>query len=243
MSIKIYKNRRPQMNYYCDESRHIEKDEGRFMLLGTTYCFADDVEEITNNIKQIKLRNHINPYMEMKWSKLSPKNVKAYKELIEYFIDKPNLCFRTIIINKDKINHKKHKSTHEDFYYKMYYCLLDNIINPLLPAKIYIDEKDTNNAYRAKTLRTCLAHEYSQISACNIAPIQVVKSHTIILMSVTDILLGAISYALNNPNGKSKAKHEIVSLIEQHLEKKINKQNTIRTNSFDLFFWRPKEEL
>ena len=232
-----------QINFYCDESRHIENDPSRFMVLGTVYGFSNEIENVNKRIKQIKESEGLNPYTEMKWSKLSNCNLKAYKLLIEYFLNHTSLAFRSIIIDKDTLDHKKHKHTHEDFYYIMYYYLLDRKITQLVRNKIYMDEKDTRNKRRVMKLQEIFNKRYLDPDKNIVAPIQVIKSHTIQIMQLTDILTGAISYALNDKERKSKAKVEIIELIEDCLKCKITDLRSIQTKKIDLFFFKPHEEV
>jgi len=232
-----------QINFYCDESRHIERDRSLYMILGSVICNQDNVNQINERIKEIKRKHNINPFMEAKWSKISSSNYKMYEELINYFFDCNMLSFRGIIIDKSKINHRAYKSSHEDFYYKMYYQLLKIKLSQLARNKIYLDEKDTHNAKRVNKFQTILKHELKDYNSEIIRPIQVIKSHTIQIMSLTDIFCGALSYQLNIEDKKSLAKIKLIKLIEEKTKCKISKLKNFLSLKYDLFFFKSKKEI
>ncbi len=234
--------RKLQTNFYCDESCHLENDRSRYMVLGMVYCFKEDVKIINDKIKDIKIKNHITPFSEVKWGKLSKSNQNLYKDLIQFFFDYNNLSFRAIIIDKNQLNHKKFKQTHEDFYYKMYYYLLQYEINNLTSNKIYVDEKDTHNSQRIKNLTKILKKTFYDFDNDKILPIQVIKSNEIQIMQLTDILTGAISYSLNNKEKLNLGKVNLLSIIENNINYKIDKKQNFHGLKFDLFFFKRAEQ-
>lgn len=232
-----------QTNFYCDESCHLEHDHSRFMVLGTVYCLKDDVKTINERIKEIKRQNNISAFSEVKWSKLCSTNFKLYKDLLSFFFDESiNLSFRAIIIDKNELNHKKFRQTHEDFYYKMYFYLLQTKIQPFMRNKIYMDEKDTQNAKRVKNLTYVLKKQFYDFSNNKILPIQVIKSHEIQIMQLTDILTGSISYSLNNQDKKNLGKKNIIDFIEKNINFKFNKMKNFHGMKFDLFYFMKKDQ-
>ena len=97
-------------------------------------------------IRDIKIRNGISPVAELKWTKISPSKVIAYKDIINYFFDDDDLYFRAIIIpDKTKLNHQAFNQTHDDWYYKMYFDMLKVILAPEDRYEIYIDIKDSHS--------------------------------------------------------------------------------------------------
>ena len=59
-------------NIYCDESCHLEKDGINVMVLGAVWCPQSKIREINQRIRQIKSRNGVSEYAELKWVKISP---------------------------------------------------------------------------------------------------------------------------------------------------------------------------
>ena len=232
-----------QINFYCDESCHLEHDHSKYMILGMVSCLKKDINFINSKIKEIKEKNNISPFTEVKWSKLSKTNVQLYVDLLSFFFDKSvNISFRAILINKTQLNHKKFKQTHEDFYYKMYYYLLQYKIQPLMFNKIYIDEKDTHNSERTKKLTTVLKNKFYDFDNNKILPIQVIKSHEIQIMQLTDILTGALSYSLNNKEKTNQGKVSILKLIEKNINYKITNLKNFHGIKFDLFYFKKAEQ-
>lgn len=93
-------------NVYCDETCHLEHDGINDMVIGAVWCPQNKLREINQRIKEIKARNGISPSTELKWTKVSPAKVQAYKDVIDYFFDDDDLHFRAIIIpDKSKLNH------------------------------------------------------------------------------------------------------------------------------------------
>ena len=112
-------------NVYCDETCHLEHDGINDMVIGAVWCPQDKLREINQRIQKIKIRNGISPSAEMKWTKISPAKVQAYKDIIDYFFDDDALHFRAIIIpEKSKLNHAVFHQTHDEWYYKMYFEML-----------------------------------------------------------------------------------------------------------------------
>lgn len=240
---EVMRSRMLRTNFYCDESCHLEHDHSRYMVLGMVYCLNNDIKLINNKLKEIKLKNNITAFSEVKWSKVCEKNKNLYKDLLDYFFDKlNNLSYRAIIIDKNELNHKKFKQTHEDFYYKMYDYLLSYKIHPLMCNKIYIDEKDTHNAQRIKYLTNVLKKKFYDYDNNKILPIQVIKSHEIQIMQLTDILTGAISYELNNKEKLNEGKVYLIDIIQKNIQFKISKFRNFHGMKFDLFYFKKAEQ-
>lgn len=225
------------LNYYCDESCHLENDKKKYMLLGLVSCKKTAVKEINERIKDIKKENGINEHTEVKWTKLSPKKIGLYKDLINYFFDNPNISFKTIIIDKSTLDHKGFAQTHDEFYYKMYYVLFNSIINPRYVNKFFVDEKDTNNFERIQKLERILYNTNYDYQHEIIAPIQLVKSHNIPLMQIVDILLGLMSYFCNIEN-KSATKQELINLVTRRSGYSLNISTLPSESKFNIFYFK-----
>jgi hypothetical protein len=229
-------------NIYCDESCHLESSvltsENRFMVLGGIGCSVDSKEEISERIKQIKKENDIGLYAEMKWTKISQKKLRAYKNLINYFFDCDSLFFRAIVINKEQLDHKKHNHTHDEFYYKMYWLMLAWFIEPSNQYHIYLDIKDTQGVNKTKKLQEVLCNSSYDFKREIIERIQEVRSHEIILMQIVDLLIGAISYANRYPKGgTSQAKNELVTLIRERSGVSLQRSTLLGARKFNIFCW------
>lgn len=232
-----------QLNFYCDESCHLEHDRNsQYMVLGTIMCKKSEINEINNRIKEIKDENKINKYSEVKWKKITERNIQLYKDLVNYFFDKKDsLSFRAIIIDKNKLTHKEHMQTHEDFYYKMYFKLLLPWINPLMKNKIYVDQKDTNNKKRIEYLEKLARNKVYDYNHEKILPIQIIQSHTIQIMQLVDILIGALSYNFNN-KCKRECKSAIIKIIKEKSGYNLNLSTLPSENKFNILHFPEEEE-
>ncbi|MGM0518370.1 MAG: DUF3800 domain-containing protein [Campylobacterota bacterium] len=199
------------MNYkiFCDESCHLQNDGWDSMTLGALNCPNNDYEKIKEDIKSIKLKHHT-PF-EIKWTKLSRSRIKLYKELIDYFVES-SLTFRVVmVINKQDLEHHKFNQTHSDFYYKTYYLVLKNIMNPKDDFKVYMDIKDT----RGKVALDEITKVFEKSNELPTPFMQHIRSDESQLLQLSDILTGAVSYKIRGLKSSS-LKMELVHYIEQN---------------------------
>lgn len=117
-------------NIYCDESCHLENDHQPVMLLGAIWCPQEKVKRLSTEIQELKARHNANG--ELKWTKVSKARVDFYTEVVDWFLDEMPLHFRGLVVmNKENLDHAKFNSgSHDDFYYKMYFSLLNKILSP-----------------------------------------------------------------------------------------------------------------
>ena len=237
-------------NVYCDESCHLESPtittESRFMALGCVICPSDKKDTIFKQIKKIKKDNGLNSLSEIKWTKISKTKLNAYKNIINYFFDCENIYFRSVIIDKKQLKHTDFFQTHDEFYYKMYFLMLkwlpEQFANKNDDCKfyIYLDIKDTLGRKKIQTLKEILSKSYKNVDWFK--KIQEVRSHEIVLMQITDLLIGAVTYANRYPEGgKSDSKNAIVSLIKERLGKSLIHSTYPDEVKFNLFKWDGKK--
>ena len=213
-------------NIYCDESCHLENDHKDFMFLGSISSAFNQVRLHTSRIDEIKKKHRF--FAKIKWSHVSKSKYHFYSELIDYFFG-TDLKFRAIGIDKSKINHQYFAQTHDEFYYKMYYQLLNHKTNSLYSYNVYLDIKDTLSASKVRKLREILNIRYGVFRS-----VQNIRSQESVLMQLADFLLGAISYYKNNSEKKNQAK---VLLTERIINKSgINLDKTNYSEKLNLFF-------
>jgi hypothetical protein len=213
-------------NIYCDESCHLENDHKEFMFLGSISSAYNQVRLHTAQIKELKKKHHF--YAEIKWSKVSRSKYHFYSDLIDYFFA-TDLKFRAVGVEKSKINNQHFAQTFDEFYYKMYYQLLNHKINSCYSYNVYLDIKDTLSACKVRKLREILNTKYGVFHN-----VQNIRSHESILMQLSDFLMGAISYRKNNKEKKNQAK---VQLVERIIKKSgLNLDQTNYSEKLNLFF-------
>jgi len=224
-------------NIYCDESCHLEKDQQDVMVLGAIWCPLDKSKEIAIRIREIKRQHSLKQNFEIKWTKVSPAKLYFYLDLIDYFFDNSDLHFRALIVpDKAKLWHAEFNQSHDDFYYKMYFDMLKIIISPNATYRIYIDIKDTKSAQKAAKLHDVLCNNRYDFSRSIIERLQTVRSHEIELLQLTDLLIGAISYA-NRGLDTSHAKSSIVQRFRDRSGYRLTQSTLYREDKVNLFYW------
>ena len=234
-------------NVYCDETCHLEHDGINDMVIGAVWCPQDKLREINQRIQKIKIRNGISPSTEMKWTKISPAKVQAYKDIIDYFFDDDALHFRAIIIpEKSKLNHAAFQQTHDEWYYKMYFDMLKVILSPADRYEIYIDIKDTHSYQKVQKLKEVCSNSMYDFSQSVIRRLQPVRSEEIQIMQLVDILIGAIGYENRKfPEGfvKSQAKMDVIGLIKKRSNYSLSRTTLLREEKCNLFVWDARDTL
>lgn len=214
-------------NFYCDESTHIENDGEPFMLLSYVATPYNQLRIHNQNIRKLKREHFFKG--ELKWSSLSKSQYPFYNALVEYFFA-TDLQFRCIIIDKEQMRHKDFGQTHDQFYDKMYYQLLNKKLNPLCFYNIYIDIKDTYSYRKARNLKTYLERDYQ-----NIRNLQVIRSYESELLQMADVIMGAINYKLRGLN-KVTSKNNLIEKIENLSGKALERSTPPFETKFNLFF-------
>lgn len=213
-------------NIYCDESCHIENDHKKFMFLGSVSSAYNQVKLHTENINDLKKKHNF--YAEIKWSKVSKSKLRFYLDLVDYFFA-TDLQFRTVGVEKAKINNDAFNQDYDDFYYKMYYYLLNHNLSSLYKYNVYLDIKDTLSAYKVNKLKDILNTKFGVFRN-----VQNIRSHESIIMQMADFLMGAISYLHNDEHQQNKAKVQIIKKIQQHCNEDLSKTNY--SKKMNLFF-------
>ena len=215
-------------NFYCDESCHLPNDGNKIMVLGGIWCPKEKTREINDRIRDIKSKYEIGT--EMKWVKVSAAKLEAYADLVNYFFDDDDLHFRALVVdNKDKINHEAFDQTHDDWYYKMYFDMIKTILTPGSGYYIYLDIKDTKSKTKIRKLQAVLENSRYTFSSNTIRNIQVIRSHEVEIMQLTDILIGAAAYKLRGFS-QSNAKNGLINLMERRSRYKFEQNALYREN-------------
>jgi hypothetical protein len=226
-------------NVYCDESCHLPNDGKPVMLLGAVWCPADKVKEIHGRISEIKRRHGIPVERELKWTKVSPGLQQLYMDLIDYFFDDDDLYFRCLVIHdKAKLDHSLFNQDHDTWYYKMYFLMLKSILEPGSHYRIYIDIKDSRSADKVQKLHDVLCNSLYDFRREIVERIQQIRSHEVGIMQLTDLLLGAASYA-NRTLTANSAKVALIERIRKRSGYSLLRPTLLRENKVNLFHWKP----
>lgn len=224
-------------NIYCDESCHLPNDGEQVMVLGATSCPLDKTKEITKRLREIKKKHGLHPNFEIKWGKVSQAKLLFYLDIVDYFFDDDDFIFRCVVIDKTTINHQKYSQTHDEWYYKMMFLLLRNIVKPRAKSFIYLDKKDTQGGEKVKKLHNVLCNSNYDFNQDRIKRVQIVESHHVEQMQVADLLLGALCY-LNRGLQSNEAKRVIIERIKERSGYQLNASTLPSEPKFNIFYWR-----
>lgn len=233
-----------EINIYCDESSHLSYDNEKYMILGAVSCNLGARKRICKDIKKIKQRHNISVDSEMKWTKISNSKVLlAYLELVEYFFKEPNLRFRGLIAEKDNLDNDKYNDgSYNNWYYKMYYLLLNQLLTPPYSYRIFIDIKDTKGSKNVDKLKEVLCNNIYDYKNEILKDVKQIRSDEVEIMQITDVLIGALNY-INNGNYDKKinvGKKEVINKIIELSGCNLRTSTPYSWNEFNLFIWKPR---
>lgn len=228
-------------NVYCDESCHIQHDRNDIMVIGGVICPKHKVKKINRELRKIKEKYSITS--EVKWHNISNFRIDFYKEIIEYFFSNDDLKFRCVIApEKKKLNLERFALTYDDWYYRIYYLLLKEIVSVDDEYYIYMDIKDTNGGEKVKKLKSVLNNLLYAFYNDVVKNIQLVRSDEIEIIQLSDILIGAVSYVNRDLYNGVNAKAKIINMIMEKTSQSLKYTTTPKVfhSKFDVFRWKPK---
>jgi hypothetical protein len=224
-------------NVYCDESCHLENDGQSAMSLGAVWCPLDHVRPATERIREIKARHGIAVLSELKWTKLSPGNLPLYLDLIDYFFDADHLYFRCLVASKSGLRHGDFSQTHDDWYYKMYFTMLQTVLDPHACFRIYLDIKDSRSSAKVRKLHDVLSNNLYDFSRNIVERVQTVRSYEVELMQLADVLIGTVS-AVNRGNVTSSAKRTLIDRMRTRSGYSLTRSTLIQERKVNIFRWQ-----
>ena len=145
-----------------------------------------------------------------------------------------------MVIDKERLNHKKYNQTENDFYHKAYYEMLKYIINRNNSYNIYPDIKDTNSYYYHQVMLNYLKIKILDTNNEIIKKVQPIKSYEAPILQINDILIGALSYSyrkLSDNDAKLNIIKKIDSLYPDNLDE------TSYSEKFNIFMWKPRNDI
>ena len=229
-------------NIYCDESCHLENDHQKVMVLGAIWCPLDKTRKIAERLGKIKQKHGLGKNFEIKWTKISPAKTEFYLDILDYFFDDDDLCFRALIVpDKSKLDHGAFAGQdHDLWYYKMYFDMLKAIFRPDSRYRIYLDIKDTRGAEKARKLHEVLCNDRYDFSRDIIERLQLVHSHEIEQLQLADLLIGAVSYLNRDLHGNA-GKEAIIHRMQQRSGLDMQRSTLLRAEKVNLLRWHAQE--
>lgn len=231
------------VNIYCDESCHLEHDRAKAMLLGAISCPASEKERIYTEIRLIKQKYGVSSWTEIKWTGVSPSKQALYIALIDYFLQEQSLSFRAVVIkDKSNFNHAKYnRGSHDLWYYKAYYYLLDAMIGYSGEYRIFVDIKDTCGGAKVEKLQEVLCNNKYDFKHEVIKDIQQIKSNESEILQLTDLIMGAIGFYHNGhyvDADASQAKIAVVNRLFGNYKAAIVNGTPRNASKMNIFLWK-----
>ena len=228
-------------NIYCDESCHLPHDNSDIMVIGGISCPKEKATLINRTIMSIKEKNRIYKYAEIKWTKVSNSKYNFYKDLVDLFFDNSYLNFRAVVaLNKSRLNYKKFHLSHDDWYHRIYFLMLREMMDIGKRYNVYIDIKDTKGPKKIETLKDVLNNVVGYFYDETVQNIQLVRSDQIQLMQLADLMIGAVSYKNRGLVG-NEAKVKLINYIEEKIARSLVKTSPKTETKGNIFSWIPQE--
>lgn len=234
-------------NVYCDESCHLENDGQPVMGFGAVICPAENLAAVNAALAAMKEKHRARG--ELKWEKVSPARLAFYEELIDWFFAQPGLRFRGWLVeNKSRLAHEFFNAgSHDAFYYKMYYYLLEPLVSwpppgePERTYRIYLDVKDTRSRIKVKSLADVLRNKKHDWNGKLVSRLQSAHAEEVQLMQLTDFLLGALTYRNRPVERPSAAKRSCVERIEKQAGFALTGGTPPWEEKFNFYTFTPQE--
>lgn len=225
------------INIYCDESCHLPSDKQPFMVLGAVWCDAEKAHEVSKDLRDLKVKHGMPSGFELKWNRVSVAKQAYYLDVMDYFFSNPDLHFRAWVANKTELNHEIHQQTHDDWYYKMMFGLIEPLLSPTARFRLYLDIKDTRSSDKVRKLHDVLCNSIYDFDQNILERVQVLESSHVQQLQLADFLIGAVSY-VSRGLSSSPAKTALINRITQRTGYSLLKSTLIREEKFNLFIWR-----
>lgn len=226
-------------NIYCDESCYLPNDKIDFMVIGGISCPKDKADYINKAIRNIKVRNGVYKFAEIKWTKVSESKYKMYEEIVDLFLDTNYLKFCSVIVQKALFQNSN--LTYDDWYQRIYYLNLREMIDIGNDYHIYLDIKDTKGSEKINQLKDVLNNVAGYFYDETVKNIQLVRSDQIQILQLADLIIGAVSYANRKLMGNS-AKIRLIEHIEEKTGRLLTKSTPKDENKMNIISWIPKGE-
>lgn len=229
----------PNINIYCDESS-VENNDAKFMIIGALFAPRKDKKKLYKELSLIYSNSQHST--ELKWNKVGEKYIDFYKAIIDFFISKESLNFRTVIVEKSKVNYDTyHNNDKELAFFKFYYLLLKAKLDNQNDYYIFLDRKPTRDKNRARALQSFLeSHILFNRVDTHIRHFQAYDSAENKFIQLSDFLTGLVSYS-NNFKDLSSTKKKLVDYFESKLSLDTKKSTLLSSTKVNIFKWVPSK--
>jgi hypothetical protein len=191
---------------YIDES---SQTQNRYLVLGALLVPTRCLNLLEDRIQNARLPEL--PRGEMKWGKVSPSKLAAYRRVVDAVMIGPLRAveFHSLVVDTHKLKDRVYNSGSRDIgFNKEIYQLALKLgrLNRTAIFHVYLDERSTNSS--TTELRNILNHGVRRIHPDRDWPYRRVhfrNSSACLSLQVVDILLGAVAFRLNHHHSKPAA--------------------------------------
>lgn len=224
-------------NIYCDESR-VENPDSQYMIIGGLVIPRSRKDAIKTQLIAIFHKYGFN--YELKWTKVRDIYKDFYLHLLDTILSIPDIQFRCIVIDKQKVNVEKyHNSDMELAFFKFYYIMLRPLFSDSKRYYVLLDKKPVRDKNRAHALSHYLkAHLALHKQGCVLKHLQTTNSEDSIFIQVVDFLIGIIGSNANQNSGEFKK--ELVSYLAERAQ--IDRTSLIHEKKINILYWQPYEK-
>jgi len=222
---------------YVDES---SQTKHRYLLIGGIVIATGSVAAFEARLAAARLPEL--PHGEMAWVKVSRTKMAAYKRVVDVFFDAPEADFHCLYVDTTQQDHHRFNAgSRETGFNKEIYQLLRKI-RILYGTRLfhcYPDKRSTNTP--TEDLRLILNRGARKDGDRRDFPFRRVAfrdSDKSLCIQVTDVLLGAVAYHLNDHHqapGASPAKCELAAYVLQRARVRDAKKGTSRGGKFTIW--------
>jgi hypothetical protein len=210
-----------RFDVYCDESfpdlLSSSKPKHSFLMIGSLWLPTDSRTVFKDRISAIREKYQL--YGEIKWHKVSRKSLEFNKELIDLFIDSgSDIRFRCIAVDRSQVKMNLLQNDAELGFYKFYYQLLHHWILDFNEYRIFCDIKTNRSSSRIYKLKQYLS--CANLSS-KIIEVQSLPSEEVVLIQLSDLLLGCASTRINQTTKPGSIREQLVLYLENRLGRRI----------------------
>lgn len=188
LTLQDYKKIRTSFVFF-DETGSINDSSNRFFGLGMIKCRQPHY--LDHEVRLIRQRHSF--FDEIKWNKISSKNVGVLKEIINQIFSIGGIKFEAYIINKDDVDFKK---LYNNNPYKAYQDFTEKLLcNNIAENEILMVLADyistPNNVHFEVSLKHTINRSLGRLA---IMGVHRVESSGVNLIQLVDLLVGAVVY-------------------------------------------------
>lgn len=222
---------------YCDESQpdalwSKSRRHSKYLLIGGLWIPAMKRAGLKTKLNALK-KKHRYPG-ELKWHKVHEGKGEFYRALVDLFVDVgSDARFRCVAIEADKVNLERfHRGDRELGFYKFYYQMLLHWVAGNNSYRIFCDMKTNRIGNQLAEIGRILNRV--AVSA-TVESIQSLPSHEVVLLQLSDFLLGIASTRMNGSAKPGSYKDRLARYLERKLRKAELRPTGPGESKFNIF--------